>query len=110
MLYHVLSNGVASTPATLQLKIEATPTLIATRQTHPDLFISQIKPEVQLSTNDRIASLEGELFQLRGRKVEPSVLLTRPSVANGPVPQRIDNLWSRSRKNQSDLPKSELCS
>jgi hypothetical protein len=73
MLYHVLSNGVSSPPATSQLKIEATPTLIATRQTHPDLFISQVEPDIQLSTNDRIASLEGELFQLRGRKVEPQV-------------------------------------
>jgi len=46
---------------------------IATRQSHPDLFDSQIQQLSQLSADDRIASLERELFQLRGRKVEPQV-------------------------------------
>jgi hypothetical protein len=72
MLYNVMSNGItdASTP---QHNVDNTLTSIATRQTHPDLFVTQVGSKIQLSANDRIASLERELFQLRGRKVEPQV-------------------------------------
>jgi hypothetical protein len=73
MLYHVMSNGIAEVSAVSEVNVDTVPTSIATRQSHPDLFISQIEPDIQLSTNDRIASLERELFQLRGRKVEPQV-------------------------------------
>jgi hypothetical protein len=73
MLYHVLSNDVAENSSTSQTKVDIAPTSIATRLSHPDLFTSQVEPETQLSTNERIASLERELFQLRGRKFEPLV-------------------------------------
>ncbi len=73
MLYHVLSNGISEIASTSQAKVDIVPTSIATRISHPDLFTSQIEPDTQLSTNDRIASLERELFQLRGRKFEPVV-------------------------------------
>jgi hypothetical protein len=39
----------------------------------PTSFPQSPKPVMQLSADDRIASLERELFQLRGRKVEPQV-------------------------------------
>lgn len=73
MLYHVMSNGISEVSAASESKVDIVPTSIATRQSHPDLFTSQTEPEIQLSTNDRIASLERELFQLRGRRVEPQV-------------------------------------
>ena len=73
MLYHVLSNDIAENSSTLQTKVDIAPTSIATQLSHPNLFPSQIEPENQLSTNERIASLERELFQLRGRKFEPLV-------------------------------------
>ncbi|KIM72967.1 hypothetical protein PILCRDRAFT_15665 [Piloderma croceum F 1598] len=46
---------------------------VATRETHPDLFPQSPTPVMQLLADDCIASLERELFQLRGRKFEPQV-------------------------------------
>ena len=46
---------------------------LATKETHPDLFPQSPKTAMQLSADDRIASLERELFQLRDRKAEPQV-------------------------------------
>jgi len=70
MLYNVLSNGISrNAPRTM----ETAPIMIATRQTHPDIMPLSPTPVVQLSADDRIASLERELFQLRGRRVEPQV-------------------------------------
>jgi hypothetical protein len=59
LMYNVLSQAVAEEP---------TP-VIATRQTHPDLFGAQIQP---LSADQRIASLERELYQLRGMRLRSS--------------------------------------
>jgi hypothetical protein len=73
LLYNVMSNEISDPSATSRFKVEATPTLIATRHSHPNIFDSHVEPEILLSTNDRIASLERELFQLRGRKEEPQV-------------------------------------
>jgi len=73
MLYNVMSNEISNTSTTSRFKVETTPTLIATRHSHPNIFDSHAEPEILLSTNDRIASLERELFQLRGRKEEPPV-------------------------------------
>src|ERR1700734_4458995 len=53
--------------------METTQITVATRETHPDLFPQSPAPVMQLSADDRIASLERELFQLRGRKFEPQV-------------------------------------
>ena len=80
MLYHVLSNGI--TENTLSSRTTETSRItLATRETHPELFtptpapaiasVSTPAPVMQLSADDRIASLERELFQLRGRKFEP---------------------------------------
>jgi hypothetical protein len=44
--------------------------VLATRQTHPDIFEAQTVLSPQLSTQDRINSLECELLQLRNRKLE----------------------------------------
>jgi len=68
-----MSNEISNTSTTSRFKVETTPTLIATRHSHPNIFDSHAEPEILLSTNDRIASLERELFQLRGRKEEPPV-------------------------------------
>ena len=73
MLYHVMLNEISDTSTTSQPKVKATPTLIATHQSHPNIFNPQINPEFQLSTNYHIASLEHELFQLCGHKAEPQV-------------------------------------
>jgi len=73
MLYNVMSNEISDTLTTSRFKVEATPTLIATCHSHPNIFDSHIEPEILLSTNDRIASLERKLFQLRGCKEEPPV-------------------------------------
>jgi hypothetical protein len=72
MLYHVLSNGISDNVGSART-VETSQITVATRETHPDLFPQPPKPVMQLSANDRIASLERELFQLRGRKVEPQV-------------------------------------
>jgi len=70
MLYHVLSNGISTEIAPSRLS-ETPRITLATRETHPDLFDSSTAPVMKLSADDRIASLERELFQLRDRKAEP---------------------------------------
>ena len=72
MLYHVLSNGISDNLGCSRT-LETSQITLATRETHPKLFSRQPKSAMELSANDRIASLERELFQLRGRKVEPQV-------------------------------------
>src|SRR6202790_1845530 len=63
MMYHVLSNGITSVTPPKRFEL-------ATRATHPDLF----KPSTnQLSSQERIASLERELFQLKGRRIDPRI-------------------------------------
>jgi hypothetical protein len=69
MIYNVLSNDISSTPEISRYS-DLAPARIATRQTHPNLFAASVEPVAQLSANDRIASLERELFQLRERNVE----------------------------------------
>ena len=59
LMYNVLSQAVSEPRAVL-----------ATRQTHPDLFETQTVLSPQLSTQDRIESIERELLQLRNRKPE----------------------------------------
>jgi hypothetical protein len=72
LLYNVMSNDISDDRSTSP-KVDIHPMTIATRKTHPDLFDSQIERLSQLSADERIASLERELFQLRGRKVETQV-------------------------------------
>ena len=72
MLYNVLSNGISDRVEPTRT-METTQITVATRETHPDLFPQSPAPVMQLSADDRIASLERELFQLRGRKFEPQV-------------------------------------
>ena len=59
LMYNVLSQAVSEPRAVL-----------ATRQTHPKLFDTQTVLSPQLSTQERINSLERELLQLRNRKLE----------------------------------------
>jgi hypothetical protein len=58
-MYNVLSQAVSKPQVVL-----------ATRQTHPDMFKAQTVLSPQLSTQDRIDSLEHELLQLCNRKIE----------------------------------------
>ena len=66
MMYRVLANGISDFT-------EAAQPTIATRHTHPRLFDTAYEPQLILSTQDRIDSLERELFTLRGRKNDPPV-------------------------------------
>ena len=66
MMYRVLANGISDYTGAAQ------PT-IATRHTHPKLFDTTYEPQLMLSTQDRIDSLERELFTLRGRKNDPPI-------------------------------------
>src|SRR6267154_1549276 len=59
LMYNVLSQAVSEPHAVL-----------ATRQTHLKLFDTQTVLSPQLSTQERINSLERELLQLRNRKLE----------------------------------------
>ncbi|KIM85117.1 hypothetical protein PILCRDRAFT_5484 [Piloderma croceum F 1598] len=72
MLYKVLSNGISENAEALRV-IDMPPIMIATRQTHPDIITMSPQIIALLSADDRITSLERELFQLRGRKFEPQV-------------------------------------
>ena len=72
MLYRVLANGISESNGSSRT-METSQITVATRETHPNLFTHSPTPIMQLSADDRIASLEHELFQLRGRKVEPQV-------------------------------------
>jgi hypothetical protein len=62
LMYNVMSQTVSND----------NPPVIATRQTHPDLFDTAPVQPYALSATDRIASLERELYQLRNRKFEPA--------------------------------------
>ena len=61
MMYRVLANEIS----------EPTRPILATRQTHPNLFNNAIAPSLQLSAQERIDSLERELYQLRRRRAGP---------------------------------------
>ena len=63
MMYDVLSNGITSVTPPKRFEL-------ATRATHPDLFKLSTN---QLSSQERIASLERELFQLKGRRIDPRI-------------------------------------
>ena len=60
MMYRVLANGISNTD-----EPEPPRPVLATRQTHPNLFNNTTVPSLQLSAQERIDSLERELYQLR---------------------------------------------
>jgi hypothetical protein len=64
LMYNVLSQAVTKPRVVL-----------ATWQTHPDIFEAQTILSPQLSTQDRINSLERELLQLCNRKIEGTARL-----------------------------------
>jgi hypothetical protein len=64
LMLGVLSQGISDPVAPARLTM-------ATRTTHPDLFAKETPLVAPLTTQERIDSLERELFQLRGRKVDP---------------------------------------
>ncbi len=72
LMYGVLSNGIAETSETKKYTM-------ATRRSHPDELASipkrseVISYPLQLTTQERIESMERELFQLRGRRPEMPV-------------------------------------
>jgi hypothetical protein len=68
MIYNVMSQAVATDTAPV----------LATRQTHPNLFIEESVATPPLSLQDRIQSLERELFTLRKRQGN----VARPSGVN----------------------------
>ena len=66
MMYRVLANGISSTAEPEPLR-----PILATRQTHPHLFDNSTVPSLQLTAQERIDSLERELYQLRRRGQGP---------------------------------------
>jgi len=73
LMYNVLSQAVATDVSRV----------IATRETHPNLFNASAPLTSPLSKQECIASLECELLQLRNKKVDP---IARPSGLNNREP------------------------
>jgi len=66
MMYRVLANRISNTD-----EPEPPRPVLAMRQTHPNLFDNTTVPSLQLSAQERIDSLERELYQLRRRRPGP---------------------------------------
>ena len=77
MMYRVLANGISSTA-----EPEPSRPVLATRQTHPNLFDNSTLPTLQLTAQERIDSLERELYQLRRRRLGPQTRAQAQEVPN----------------------------
>jgi hypothetical protein len=66
LMLGVVSNSISESPVSASLSL-------ATRRTHPDLLDSSLSLSTPLTAQERIDSLERELFQLRGRRADPPV-------------------------------------
>jgi hypothetical protein len=66
LMLGVISNSISEPLVSASLNL-------ATQHTHPDLLDSSLSLSTQLTAQERINSLEHELFQLRGRRADPPV-------------------------------------
>src|SRR5882762_9336794 len=66
LMLGVISNSISEPLVLASLNL-------ATQHTHPDLLDSSLSLSTQLTAQERIDSLEHELFQLRGRRADPPV-------------------------------------
>ena len=66
LMLGVISNTISEPPASASLTL-------ATRHTHPNLLNDSLAPSTQLTAQERIQSLEHELFQLKGRQADAPI-------------------------------------